>query len=67
MLRADGRLIADAALDAIAGAQERITDPDAAVVGIQVTLVIRTDKGLRIVSKRLQRHRTQRTRHSTDG
>jgi predicted S18 family serine protease len=45
----DGKFVGEAALDAIAAAQERVADDKAVLAGVQVMLVLKTAKGLRIV------------------
>jgi hypothetical protein len=45
----DGQFVAAAALDAIAVTQERITAPHQ-LLGIQITLIVRTPTGIRIVN-----------------
>jgi hypothetical protein len=50
----DGQLVAQAALDAIAQAQEQVVDPDATLAGVQVTLMLNTSEGLDVVTRTLE-------------
>lgn len=49
MTDADGELVAAAALDAIAMVQERVPG-NPALIGAQITLVLKTPRGIRLVS-----------------
>jgi hypothetical protein len=51
MTQTDGTMVAQVALDAIAQAQEHITDPDATLAGVQITLMLSTSEGLDVVTR----------------
>jgi hypothetical protein len=57
MTREEGRFVAASTMDACAAVSERIADEDyRGLLGVQITLVVRTKTGIRVVNT-LQEHR----------
>lgn len=54
----EGRLVVEAAADAVAKAMEQVTDSETAeLVGVQVTTVWDTPEGIRVVSQTVDERR----------
>ena len=58
----DGRIVGEAALDAIAVTEEKHTEAE--LLAVQVTLVVQTPEGPQMVSAQKVRHRARTARRS---